>query len=263
LFVFIYKKDKERKMNFILSTLTLFSVHALIYSIVIGLHYFILMIVLKKWTHSRVIQKNKTSILDIKREIYNSFFALFVFSVCISLLGFFNINKTMIYNSVNADNFIYTLFSFPLLLILHDTYVYWSHRLLHTPFLFKWVHKTHHLSKTPTVLTSFSFSPIEALILNLFLIVIVFFVPLHNHVITLLFFTLLIRNTQGHSGVEFHPKSWIHKWTDIFTTVTFHDMHHENIKGNFGVYFTWWDRLMGTELSDYKKQFLKNINKNK
>lgn len=33
--------------------------------------------------------------------------------------------------------------------------------------------------------------------------------------------------------------------------VTHHDMHHANGNSNFGLYFTWWDRLMGTEHQDY------------
>jgi sterol desaturase/sphingolipid hydroxylase (fatty acid hydroxylase superfamily) len=29
-------------------------------------------------------------------------------------------------------------------------------------------------------------------------------------------------------------------------------MHHEHAPRNFGLYFTWWDRLMGTEHPDYR-----------
>ena len=40
-----------------------------------------------------------------------------------------------------------------------------------------------------------------------------------------------------------------------FTTVTHHDMHHESARGNYGFYFTWWDRWMGTEHKDYETRF--------
>jgi len=64
-----------------------------------------------------------------------------------------------------------------------------------------------------------------------------------------------VRNAMGHSGVELHHKAWVDGPLDVFTTITHHDMHHQNFKGNFGLYFTWWDRIMGTELPDYKQQF--------
>ena len=32
-------------------------------------------------------------------------------------------------------------------------------------------------------------------------------------------------------------------------------MHHENGAYNFGVYFTWWDRAMGTIHPDYEARF--------
>lgn len=33
--------------------------------------------------------------------------------------------------------------------------------------------------------------------------------------------------------------------------VTHHDMHHASGNSNFGLYFTWWDRMMGTEHPQY------------
>lgn len=33
--------------------------------------------------------------------------------------------------------------------------------------------------------------------------------------------------------------------------VTHHDMHHTSGNSNFGLYFTWWDRMMGTEHPQY------------
>jgi sterol desaturase/sphingolipid hydroxylase (fatty acid hydroxylase superfamily) len=29
-------------------------------------------------------------------------------------------------------------------------------------------------------------------------------------------------------------------------------MHHEHAPRNFGLYFTWWDRFMGTEHPEYR-----------
>ena len=45
---------------------------------------------------------------------------------------------------------------------------------------------------------------------------------------------------------------------DWLTTVTHHDLHHSESRWNFGLYFTWWDRWMGTEHPRYKEEFRKN-----
>ncbi|MBA3838282.1 MAG: sterol desaturase family protein, partial [Zymomonas sp.] len=36
---------------------------------------------------------------------------------------------------------------------------------------------------------------------------------------------------------------------------THHDLHHTEGRYNFGLYFTWWDRLMGTEHPRYHERF--------
>ncbi|MBC7619778.1 MAG: hypothetical protein H7293_12485 [Candidatus Saccharibacteria bacterium] len=32
-------------------------------------------------------------------------------------------------------------------------------------------------------------------------------------------------------------------------------MHHETARGNYGLWFTWWDRLCGTENVAYVQRF--------
>jgi Delta7-sterol 5-desaturase len=43
------------------------------------------------------------------------------------------------------------------------------------------------------------------------------------------------------------------KW---ISTTTHHDLHHAgSFNHNFGFYFTWWDKMMGTEHPDYVATF--------
>jgi lathosterol oxidase len=42
------------------------------------------------------------------------------------------------------------------------------------------------------------------------------------------------------------------KW--INTSVN-HNQHHQFFKGNYGLYFLWWDRWMGTLRKDYDRRF--------
>ena len=46
-----------------------------------------------------------------------------------------------------------------LTILLHDTYFYWTHRWMHRPAIFKWMHRIHHQSNNPSPWAAFAFSP--------------------------------------------------------------------------------------------------------
>ena len=41
----------------------------------------------------------------------------------------------------------------------------------------------------------------------------------------------------------------------FLNTPTAHTMHHEHIRGNYGLYFNIWDRLMGTNHAEYEERY--------
>ena len=67
---------------------------------------------------------------------------------------------------------------------------------------------------------------------------------------------MIIYNVYGHLGWELYPKNFhktrIGKW--INTSVA-HNQHHQYFKGNYSLYFLFWDRIMGTLRKDYDEQF--------
>ena len=66
----------------------------------------------------------------------------------------------------------------------------------------------------------------------------------------------IARNVIGHSGYELFPAGKDGKpLFDWMTTVTHHDLHHAQAGWNYGLYFTWWDRWMGTEHPEYLARF--------
>jgi len=67
-----------------------------------------------------------------------------------------------IYSDPHAFGAPYLLLSGLILLLAHDTWFYWTHRLLHSAWLFRWAHRTHHLSIAPTPWAAYSFAPAEA-----------------------------------------------------------------------------------------------------
>jgi sterol desaturase/sphingolipid hydroxylase (fatty acid hydroxylase superfamily) len=61
----------------------------------------------------------------------------------------------------------------------------------------------------------------------------------------------------GHAGYEYNRRRFIDTWflRTFINTPTAHAMHHEKIRGNYGLYFNFWDRLMGTNHEEYERRF--------
>ena len=211
---------------------------------------------LKHFSEPRRIQQRLPKRSDLTREVGFSILTTAVyatvalFTVQLEQAGFITY-----YDSADDYPIAYTLFSLPLILILHDAYFYWIHRLMHVKWLFRLFHLTHHRSHTPTTWAAYAFAPGEAVLMALFVPLYGALFPTHEWVLFLFLAIMIIRNAMGHSGVEFHPSWWVDSPLDFLTTVTHHDLHHQRGRGNYGLYFTWWDRWMGTEFGDYKEAF--------
>jgi len=143
------------------------------------------------------------------------------------------------------------------ILIAHDAYFYWAHRAMHTPLLYRRFHRFHHLTVTPTAWTAYSFALPEAAAMALFMPLYACFVATPEPVLFTFLAVMILRNTMGHAGLELHPRGWAsHPLLKWISTTTHHDMHHgASYNHNYGFYFTWWDKLMGTEHPDYVKTF--------
>jgi sterol desaturase/sphingolipid hydroxylase (fatty acid hydroxylase superfamily) len=161
-----------------------------------------------------------------------------------------------IYSDVKDYGWPYTIGSFLLLIVLHDAYFYWTHRLLHHRWLFRTVHIVHHRSRNPSPWAAYSFHPIEALIQAAFLPLVLYVLPAHVLVLLAFVIHMMVRNALGHSGYEIYPRNAIRSLPlSGLTSTTHHHLHHERATGNFGLYFTWWDRWIGTELPEYRIRF--------
>ena len=130
------------------------------------------------------------------------------------------------------------------------------HRLLHHKGLFKFTHVLHHQSTNPSPWASYSFHLFEAITEGAILLVLVFLLPVHP--ISLMLFTIssFLINVYGHLGYEIMPEWFRHTWMfEVFNTSVHHNLHHSKFKGNYGLYFRIWDRMMGTENPDYVKEY--------
>ncbi len=195
------------------------------------------------------------------REIRNSGITIFVFVFAYSfteytLFQLWGTSVFKIYADVSTYGWGYLIFSVLLWTIGLDTYFYWTHRVMHHKKFYSFFHRTHHRSHNPTPFTAYSFAPPEAVLIYLFVPLFFALVPMHEVAFVAAMLVQIIRNALAHCGYEVFPRVWArHRILGIFATVTHHDMHHEKSNGNYGFYFTVWDRLMGTEHPNYLERF--------
>ncbi len=139
---------------------------------------------------------------------------------------------------------------------MHDTYFYWTHRLIHHPKLFRLFHSVHHESHNPSPWAAYCVSPGEAVIQAGIIPLVALTLPIHPVAFGLFWFLQVTIAVAGHTGYEFHAKWLMDSWLGkFFSTPTNHIQHHDSFKGNFGLYFNLWDRWMGTNHPDYEKRY--------
>ncbi len=195
----------------------------------------------------------------IQREILYSLLSMLIFTTIGSAVFVAHRNGyTKIYTGIHEYGMAYFVFSVFLFIFLHDTYFYWSHRLMHHKKIYKHVHLIHHKSINPTPWAAFSFHPLEAVAQVLILPIMVFAIPFHPVAILLWGIYQLALNVGGHVGFELFPSGFTNnlfsKWHN---TSTHHNMHHKYVTCNYGLYFNLWDRLMGTNHERYTEEFEK------
>jgi Delta7-sterol 5-desaturase len=145
--------------------------------------------------------------------------------------------------------------------LLFDTWFYWFHRLMHKEPVYSLVHKLHHKSTSPNMLTTLSVNPLESLVNGGFVPVLLTLatlvgLPLHAASVALFGVTTIAMGLYVHSGYEFLPRWWNKTWaTKWFITTTFHDQHHKYFNYNFGGYTPIWDYLCGTVRKKYEADF--------
>jgi sterol desaturase/sphingolipid hydroxylase (fatty acid hydroxylase superfamily) len=242
--------------SFVFVTLTFELVSNFLRYFLVAAAFFVVFWVWGLWPGRR-IQARRPSIAHIRSEVWWSLSTVVVFSV-VGLLNTAAIKAgwTRVYFGIGERGVAGFVTSLVLMVVLHDAYFYWTHRLLHHPALFERFHRIHHLSITPTPWAAYSFHPVEAVVQAGIFPLLVFLVPAHPVALFLFLLYMIVRNVLGHLGVEVFPRGFAgRRWTRLHTTTTHHDLHHRDFRGNYGLYFGWWDTLFGTEHPDYRHEF--------
>ncbi len=230
------------------------------YFVVAGICFFVFYILLKRVLANKKIQQRFPKIGDYLREIGYSALTIVIFAA-VPMIFIHNetVSKyTTLYAGINDYGQLYFWAVFPIMLFMHDTYFYWMHRIMHHKKLFKLFHLVHHQSTNPSPWAAYSFHPLEAVVEAGILVVFLFTIPIHRLHFFIFFMFMILYNVYGHLGWELYPKNFnktkIGRW--INTSVC-HNQHHQFFKGNYGLYFLFWDRWMGTLREDYDTQYEK------
>ncbi len=242
----------------IIGTLMFFLRYLLFAGAAFGICY----VIWKQQFAQRKIQTRFPKIQRIWHEVEHSFITATVFMLVV--MGIYFLKKagfTQIYLDIADYGWSYLVFSFFLLTILHDTYFYWAHRLMHHPKLFRYFHKVHHISNNPTPWASFSFHPLESLVEIAIVPLVVLIIPFHPIALIAFGTWSILFNVLGHLGYELFPKGFVqHKIWKWINTSTHHNLHHARSNCNYGLYYNFWDRWMGTNAPDYEQQFEQVVN---
>ncbi len=219
------------------------------------LFVFVWVIGRERWA-SRLIQKRWAEAKDIRRELAYSLSTAIVFSLVGTGVEMGSRHGVFrLYKDVASHGCAWFAISIALLIVLHDTYFYWTHRLMHHRLLFKHVHRVHHLSHNPSPWAAYAFSPFEAVIQAGYVPLFTLVLPLHELALFSFLGFMIARNVVGHAGVEMFPRGFVRAFGALSTTTTHHALHHRRSDVNYGLYFPFWDRVMGTTHPHYEETF--------
>lgn len=136
-----------------------------------------------------------------------------------------------------------------LLILWNDLHFYACHWLLHRKALFPRFHIQHHRSHVVTPFATYSFHPVEAMLLGSVMPAIMPFHAFSAEALLFLPVYSLLVNTMGHSNYDLFPA----RRTGQLTTFSRrHQMHHAKFHGNYGFMLPWLDALFRTRVVDMK-----------
>ncbi|XP_030647669.1 cholesterol 25-hydroxylase-like protein [Chanos chanos] len=132
-----------------------------------------------------------------------------------------------------------------LCLLMFDTLFFWWHYCMHRfPWLYRQVHRAHHLHRDTFALAAQDLSISELMSLQLLAILSAWWVNCHPLSEILFHLLNLWLAVEDHCGYDF---PWaLHNILPCFGGAPFHQAHHRYSKGNYAPYFKHWDWICGT-----------------
>jgi lathosterol oxidase len=146
--------------------------------------------------------------------------------------------STLYDTTVDGPGYWYDILQFPLFIIFADFCIYWIHRGLHHPRVYKTLHKPHHKWIVPTPYASYAFHPVDGFFQSIPYHLFPFLFPLQK----IAYLGLLI--FVNFWSILIHDGEYLAN-NPIVNGAACHTVHHLYFYFNFncGQYTTLWDRL--------------------
>ncbi len=227
------------------------------YFLFAGIFYLIFYVWFKEKWKSRKINTRNYRPNQFKVEVKWSMITALLFSVAgTATVILWQKGDTKVYTDLGQYGWWYLPVSLVVFMLLHETYYYWLHRWMHKPAVFRIVHKVHHDSNITSPFTAFSFHPLEGLLQAIFLPIMLMILPMHYYVIIIQLTIMTISSVINHLDIEIYPKKFDNNFAGRWIIgATHHSLHHKQFKYNYGLYFTFWDKIKKTESPLFKKLF--------
>lgn len=224
---------------------------------VAGFAWIVLHWLLRRRLANRRISDKPITGSQLRWELLCSLQSLFVYGIVGGGIVFAVVSGwTPMYFRIQQHGWGWFIVSIGITILIHDTYFYWTHRMMHHPRLFRWMHATHHHSTNPSPWAAYSFSVPEAFVQAGIAPLVILTVPIHPLAFSIFMIWQISLNVLGHCGYELYPKWFVRSplgWW--FNTTTHHAQHHETNRANFSLYFNFWDWVMRTNHSEYAQRF--------
>jgi len=231
---------------------------AMRYLVISGLFYWLLWQRPPEKVHAIKLMHGRPGPRAVRREIGWSLTSSLIYAAPAALVvELWKLGETAVYVDAHAWPLWWIPTSVLVYLFVHDTYFYWTHRAMHHPVLFRLMHRVHHESRPPTPWAAFSFHPWESIVGAIFLPLLALFIPIHVGAVLFILVLMTLAAVFNHSGWEIFPRWWLKAWPGRhLITAAHHDLHHKNPRVNFGLYFRFWDKRMGTDVMESEYRFL-------
>lgn len=136
----------------------------------------------------------------------------------------------------------YTILTIIGFMLFTDYCIYWIHRWLHIPFIYKRLHKPHHRWLVPTPFAAMAFHPLDGYAQSLPYHAIVHILPMNKWLYLGLFSAVNVWTVLIHDGDMITG----HFLESYINSPAHHTLHHLYFTCNYGQYFTWADYYNGS-----------------
>jgi sterol desaturase/sphingolipid hydroxylase (fatty acid hydroxylase superfamily) len=152
-------------------------------------------------------------------------------------INFYLDNKTKLH--FEHSQLIYFPIDVPWCLFMNSTFFYFYHRLVHTKYLYKYIHSYHHAFRSPELYDSLIGHPLDHTCSAILQILPMFIYKMHLFSFLTYSSILSLMGIYDHSGIKLY--------FSYYTTLT-HHIHHKYPNKNFGSGFPLlvWDKLFNT-----------------